>query len=431
MTILDRLDERIALAGEERMLLDSVRQLAREQIAPRAEHFDRTSEFPWENVRAINELGLNAMFVPEAYGGAQMSYTAYLACVREISKACAATGIVWATNYHGMKPLIDWGTEEQKQRLLPRIAEGGLGALAITEPGAGSDATGMRTTFREDGDQIVINGGKTFITNGDVADLYLLFGKWEGIAGAKESISVLVLEKGAPGLSVVRLEDKMGTRASSTATLAFDNVRVPRANLLGQPGDGLKILFASLNKSRPSVAAHALGIARAAFEDAVAYINERRQSGRKIIEFQGIQFMIADLASELALVESWRRQGLRHRSLAAEDARHRSRDAHFDRRRAAAGRLRLLQGLPRGAPDARRQDHADLGRDQPGPPPIDRAQLPPKMTHPRSASGASPSRGRPQRPGKAGSAAALEEVFAPASGGVLRPKEVVWNGSNE
>jgi acyl-CoA dehydrogenase len=305
MTILDRLDERIALAGEERMLLDSVRQLAREQIAPRAEHFDRTSEFPWENVRAINELGLNAMFVPEAYGGAQMSYTAYVACVREISKACAATGIVWATNYHGMKPLIDWGTEEQKQRLLPRIAEGGLGALAITEPGAGSDATGMRTTFREDGDQIVINGGKTFITNGDVADLYLLFGKWEGIAGAKESISVLVLEKGAPGLSVVRLEDKMGTRASSTATLAFDNVRVPRANLLGQPGDGLKILFASLNKSRPSVAAHALGIARAAFEDAVAYINERRQSGRKIIEFQGIQFMIADLASELALVESW------------------------------------------------------------------------------------------------------------------------------
>jgi alkylation response protein AidB-like acyl-CoA dehydrogenase len=305
MTILQRLDERITLNDEERMLLESVRQLAREQIAPRAEHFDRTGEFPWENVRAINELGLNAMFVPEAYGGAQMSYTAYLACVREISKACAATGIIWATNYHGMKPLIDWGTEEQKTRLLPRIAEGGLGALAITEPGAGSDATGMRTSFREDGDEIVINGGKTFITNGDVADLYLLFGKWEGIAGAKESISVLVLEKGTPGLSVVRLEDKMGTRASSTATLAFDNVRVPRANLLGNPGDGLKILFASLNKSRPSVAAHALGIARAAFEDSIAYINERKQSGRKILEFQGIQFMVADLASELALVESW------------------------------------------------------------------------------------------------------------------------------
>lgn len=305
MNILDRLDSRIALADEEKMLLESVQALCREQIAPRAEHHDRSAAFPWENVRAINALGLNAMFVPEAYGGAQMSYTAYLACVREISKACAATGIVWATNYHAMKPLIDWGTGEQKQRLLPRIAEGGLGALAITEPGAGSDATGMRTTFREEGDAIVVNGGKTFITNGDVADLYLLFGKWEGIAGAKESISVLILEKGTPGLSVVRLEDKMGTRASSTATLAFDNCRVPRANLIGKPGEGLKILFASLNKSRPSVAAHALGIARAAFEDSVAYVNERKQSGRKILEFQGIQFMLADLASELALVESW------------------------------------------------------------------------------------------------------------------------------
>ncbi|MCZ4313947.1 acyl-CoA dehydrogenase family protein [Comamonadaceae bacterium G21597-S1] len=305
MNILETLDSRITLNDEERMLLHSVRQMARERIAPRAEHVDRTAEFPWENVKAINALGLNAMFVPEPYGGAPMSYTAYLACAREISQACAATGIIWATNYHGMKPLIDWGTEEQKLRLLPRIAEGGLGALAITEPGAGSDATGMRTSFREAGDEIVINGGKTFITNGDVADLYLLFGKWEGIAGAKESISVLVLEKGTPGLSVVRLEDKMGTRASSTATLAFDGCRVPRANLLGNPGDGLKILFASLNKSRPSVAAHALGIARGAFEDSIAYINERKQSGRKILEFQGIQFMVADLASELALVESW------------------------------------------------------------------------------------------------------------------------------
>jgi acyl-CoA dehydrogenase len=304
-TFLERLDERIALNDDERMLLDSVRALCRDQIAPRAEHFDRTAEFPWEHVKAINALGLNAMFVPEAYGGAPLSYTAYLACVREISKACASTGIVWATNYHGMKPLIDAGSEEQKRRLLPRIADGGLGALAITEPGAGSDATGMRTTFREDGEHIVVDGGKTFITNGDVADLTLLFGKWDGIVDAKQSISVLILEKGTPGLSVIRLEDKMGTRASSTATLAFDNCRVPRANLIGDPGDGLKILFASLNKSRPSVAAHALGIARAAFEDAVAYINERKQSGRKILEFQGIQFMVADLAAELALTESW------------------------------------------------------------------------------------------------------------------------------
>lgn len=305
MKIFDRLDDGLLLDEGEAMLLESVRNLARDRIAPAAEHHDATGDFPWDNVKAINELGLNAMFVPEAYGGAELSYVAYLACVREISKACASTGIVWATNFHGMKPIIDFGTEEQKRRFLPRIAEGGLGALCITEESAGSDATGMRTRFRPDGDDIVINGSKTFITNGDVADLYLLFGKWTEIDDPKRSISVLVLEKGTPGLTVVRKEDKMGHRASSTAVLSFEDCRVPRANLLDGPGDGLRILLASLNKSRPSVAAHALGIARAAFEDAVAYINDRRQSGKRIIEFQGIQFTVADLATDLALCESW------------------------------------------------------------------------------------------------------------------------------
>lgn len=305
MRVLERLDAAIPLSDDERMLVESVRTLCDKVIAPNAARHDAAGEFPWESLRGINALGLNAMFVPEAYGGAPLSYCAYLACVREISKACASTGIIWATNFHGMKPLIDFGTEEQKRRLLPRIAAGGIGALAITEPNAGSDATGMRTRFHADGDSIVIDGGKTFISNGDVADLFLLFGKWDDIDDAKKAISVLILEKGTPGLSVVRLEDKMGHRAASTATLAFDGCRVPRANLLGNPGDGLPILFASLNKSRPSVAAHALGIARAAFEDAVAYINERTQSGRHIIEFQGIQFLLADLATELVQCEAW------------------------------------------------------------------------------------------------------------------------------
>ena len=305
MTILDRLDDMIGLSDDERMLLSSVRALAETVIAPRAAELDHSGEFPWDNVRDINALGLNMMFVPEAYGGMPLSYLCYLACVREISKACAATGIVWATNFHAMKPLIEFGSEEQKTRLLPRIAGGGLAALAITEPDAGSDATGMKTAFQDDGDEIVVTGGKTFITNGDVADLYLVFGKWAGIDDAKRAISVLVLEKGTAGLEVLRNEDKMGTRASSTATIRFDDCRVSRANLIGAPGDGLPILLASLNRSRPSVAAHALGIARAAFEDAVGYINDRRQSGKRIIEFQGIQFMLADLAAELVLVENW------------------------------------------------------------------------------------------------------------------------------
>ena len=305
MNVFNRLDATLELPPEEAMLVDSVRKLAAAVVAPRAAECDRSGEFPHDNVKAINALGLNAMFIPEAYGGAQMSYAAYLECVRELSKACASTGIVWATNFHAIKPLIDFGTDEQKKRLLPVMVNGGIASLTITEPAAGSDATGMKTEFRPDGDSIVINGAKTFITNGAHADLYMLFGKWSGIADSKGAISVLVLETGTPGLKVGREEDKMGLRASSTAALAFDDCRVPRANLLGKPGDGLKILLASLNKSRPSVAAHALGIARAAFEDAIGYINERRQSGRKIVEFQGIQFMLADMATDLAMCEAW------------------------------------------------------------------------------------------------------------------------------
>jgi alkylation response protein AidB-like acyl-CoA dehydrogenase len=305
MRVFERLARRRRFTEDEQLVLDQVRRLCAEQIAPRAAELDASGAFPWANIHAINALGLNGLFVPEAFGGAPMSYRLYLQVVQEISAACASTGIVYATTFHGMKPLIDLGTPEQKARLLPRIAEGGLGALAITEPSAGSDATGMKTRFAPDGDDILVNGGKIFISNGDVADLMALFGKWEGIADPKAAISVLVMERGTPGLSVVRLEDKMGHRAASTATLAFDNARVPRANLIGEPGEGLKILLSSLNKSRPSVAAHALGIARAAFEDMVGYMNDRTQSGRRIIDFQGNQFTLADLATELAMVEAW------------------------------------------------------------------------------------------------------------------------------
>jgi alkylation response protein AidB-like acyl-CoA dehydrogenase len=305
VNVLERLEARCRFDEDESLVLDSVRSLARDEIAPRAAEYDRNSEFPWASIEAINSLALNGMFIPEAYGGTPLSYRCYLACVREISKACASTGIVWATTFHAMKPLIDFGTHEQKARLLPRIAAGGLAALAITEPAAGSDATGMKTVFREDRDSIIVDGGKCFITNGDTAELFLVFGKWSAIPDAKGAISVLILEKATPGLRVVRNEDKLGTRASSTSVLAFDACRVPRANLLGEPGEGLRILFASLNKSRPSIAAHALGIARAAFDDAIEYINSRRQSGRRILEFQGIQFLVADLAAELALCESF------------------------------------------------------------------------------------------------------------------------------
>src|SRR5437588_774229 len=241
--VFDRLDALPQLAPEERLLLDSVTALARDEIMPRAAGYDRTSEFPWDNIRAINALGLNAMFVPEAYGGAGLSYAAYLACVREISAACAATGSIWATNFHALKPLIDFGSEAQKQRLLPRVAEGAIGALCITEPEAGSDATGMTTRFTPEDDTIVVSGGKTFISNGSVADLYLVFGKWSELGDGRNAISALYVEKDAPGLQILRKEDKLGHRASSTAALAFEAMRVPRANLLGTPGEGLPLLL--------------------------------------------------------------------------------------------------------------------------------------------------------------------------------------------
>jgi alkylation response protein AidB-like acyl-CoA dehydrogenase len=305
MKIFETQQHRRDWSPDERLVLDQIQRLADELIAPNAARYDETGEFPWDNIKALNAMGANTMFVPEAYGGAPMSYRLYLEVVKKISEACASTGIIYATTFHGMKPLIDFGTEEQRARLLPRIAEGGLGSLAITEPNAGSDATGMTTSFTPDGDSIIVQGGKTFISNGDVAELMLLFGKWSEIDDPRKSISVLVLEKGTPGFEVIRLEDKMGHRAASTAALAFNACRVPRANLLGKPGDGLPLLLASLNKSRPSVAAHALGIAHAAFKDMVNYMNERVQSGRRIVDFQANQFAVADMATDLIMAECW------------------------------------------------------------------------------------------------------------------------------
>jgi acyl-CoA dehydrogenase len=303
--IFEALDRRRQWSEEEQAILDGVCRISDSVIAPNAHAADRTGAFPWTCVNAINALGLNGLFIPEAYGGSGARFKVYLAAVKIISQACASTGIIYATNFHAIRPVIDFGTEEQKHRLLPIIMRGGLASLAITEPTAGSDATGMKTRFRPDGEHVVIDGGKIFISTGDVADLLLVFGKWTAIDDVKGSISAIVLEKGTPGFSVLRLEDKMGLRASSTAAIDFAACRVPRANLLGDPGAGLKILLASLNRSRPSIAAHALGIATAAFKDMTAYMNVRRQSGRRISEFQANQFLLADLASELALCEAW------------------------------------------------------------------------------------------------------------------------------
>jgi acyl-CoA dehydrogenase len=237
--------------------------------------------------------------VPEEYGGAPVTYRCYLETVRIISAACAATGIIFGTNSATAKPVIEFGTEDQKKRFLARFAEGALGALAITEPHAGSDAANIRTRFRPDGDQIIIDGDKIFITTGDVADVLLLFGKWTEIENSPKAVCVALVEKGTPGFETLRLENKMGTHASSTAALTFTDCRIPRSNLLGKPGDGMKVMIATLNKSRPSVGAQALGIASAAFEDMLRYTNERVQGGKPVVQHQANTFMMSDLATDL------------------------------------------------------------------------------------------------------------------------------------
>src|SRR3974377_1813364 len=264
MKIFDKLEQRRAWSDDEVLIRKSVRRLCDDVIAPAAAEYDRTGEFPWPNVKAINGLGLNGLFVPEAYGGNRSRFRLYLSVVQMISEACASTGIIYATTFHGMGPLIEFGNEEQKKRLLPRIAAGGLGSLGITEPTAGSAGSDMKTRSLPDRDAIVIDGGKIFISTGDVADLILLFGKWTEIDDPRRAISTLILEKGTPGFSVVRTEEKMGMRASATAALSFDGCRVPRANLLGTPGDGLRVFLGSLKRPAPRVCPQRISWARRA-----------------------------------------------------------------------------------------------------------------------------------------------------------------------
>jgi acyl-CoA dehydrogenase len=235
-----------------------------------------------------------------------MSYRGYLQLVEAISRACPATAITWATTFHAIGPVVQFGTPEQKSRFLPRIAAGGLAAVAITEASGGSDASALRSTLRPaEAGGYVLDGSKLFITNGDVADVVLVLAKWPEIDGARNQLSAVLVEKGTPGFTVVRKESKLGHRASSTVELAFDGCPVPEERVLGSLGDGFAILVTMLNRSRPSVAAQAIGIATAAFEETVRYINERQQFGRRILDFQGVQFMVADMATKLATARAW------------------------------------------------------------------------------------------------------------------------------
>jgi alkylation response protein AidB-like acyl-CoA dehydrogenase len=286
------------LSDEQRELRDLVRTLARERIAPRAAEIDESHEFPWDIVELFRENDLFGLFFDEEHGGLGTGTLLALIAIEEVSKVCATSGLILAVQELGSLGLKLAGTDEQKERYLPRLASGEwLCAYALTESGSGSDSAAMRTTAQREGDEYVLNGSKRFITNAGVASLYTVFAKTEPDAG-HGGISAFVVEAGAPGFEVARLEPKMGISGSTTGELTFDEVRIPAANLLGEEGEGFKIAMRILDRSRPGVAAQALGIAQGATDYALEYAKTRETMGRPIAQHQLIQAKLADMETE-------------------------------------------------------------------------------------------------------------------------------------
>ncbi|GAB4366950.1 MAG: acyl-CoA dehydrogenase [Deltaproteobacteria bacterium] len=289
-----------ALTDEQSQIREMVGTLARREFAPRAAEIDETSRFPEENLARLAELGLLGMLVPEEYGGSETGAVAYAAALSEIAYGCASTAVITAVTNMVAETVWRFGSEAQRKRFLPVLTAGrkGIGAFALTEPGAGSDAQSLSTTAVRDGEDYLLNGTKVFITNGDRAAVTVVMavtGKREG----RREISAFLVEAGTPGCSVGPREKKMGLTGSGTVSLAFDDCRVPAENLLGSPGDGFRIAMSALDGGRIGIAAQAVGIGRAAIDTATAYVRERRQFGQAVSGFQAIRWMIADAATEL------------------------------------------------------------------------------------------------------------------------------------
>ncbi|MDX6511677.1 MAG: hypothetical protein QOE36_1181 [Gaiellaceae bacterium] len=286
------------LNEEQRELRDLVRTLARERIAPRAAEIDESHEFPWDVVELYRENDIFGLLFDEEHGGLGTGTLLELVAIEEISKVCATSGLILAVQELGSLGLKLAGSDEQKQRYLPRLASGEwLGAYALTESGSGSDSAAMRTTARREADEYVLNGSKRFITNAGVANVYTVFAKTDPEAG-HAGISAFVVEADTPGFEVARVEPKMGIRGSTTGELVFEDARVPAANLLGEEGEGFKLAMRILDRSRPGVAAQALGIAQGATDYALEYAKSRETMGKPIAQHQLIQAKLADMETE-------------------------------------------------------------------------------------------------------------------------------------
>ena len=309
-----------ALTEEQQMVKETAARFADEVLKPQAAHFDETHEHPMEACRALGELGFMGIAMPEEYGGAGLDYVSYVLALSEISRGDASVGVIMSVNNSlYCFPVNTFGTDEQKKAFLTPVASGQVeGCFGLTEAGAGSDPAAMRTTAVLDGDQWVLNGEKKFITNGNVARYAVIAAVTDKEAGYKGTSSFIVDFENTKGFSVGRVEDKLGICASGTAELVFEDARVPKGNLLGNPGDGLKQMLTTLDSGRIGIGSQALGIGKAVLEEAVQYSGEREQFGRPISAFQAIQWKLADMAtaldaSELLLLRAaWMEDGHKH-----------------------------------------------------------------------------------------------------------------------
>ena len=288
------------LSKEHQMARTLFRDFAQNEVKPLAQEVDETEVFPRATVDKMQKLGFLGIPMPKEYGGQGCDTLTYVLCIEELSKVCATTGVIVSAHTSlGADPIKKFGTPEQKEKYLrPLVSGEKLGAFGLTEPGAGTDASGQQTKAVLDGDEYVLNGSKIFITNGKEADIYIIFAMTDKSKGTK-GISAFIVEKGTPGFTFGTKEKKMGIRGSATYELIFTDCRIPKENLLGQEGKGFAIAMQTLDGGRIGIAAQALGIAAGALESTIAYVKERKQFGRPISKFQNTQFQIADMATKV------------------------------------------------------------------------------------------------------------------------------------
>lgn len=287
------------LSDEQKMIKELAHKIAEEKIRPVAAQYDQSEEYPWEIIKVIAGSDLFGLFIPEEYGGLGINVLNLCLATEELSRACGGIAVCYAASALGTFPIVLFGNDEQKKKYLPDLAKGKtIAAFAITEPEAGSDASAIKTTAKKEGNHYVLNGLKHFITNGGDAQVYVVIAMTDKTKGARGA-SAFIVDKDTPGFSFGKKEDKFGIRASSTRELVFTDCKIPQENLLSREGMGFIVTMKTFDMSRPGVAAQALGIAQGALELAVRYAKERHQFGRSISSFQGIQWMLADMATEI------------------------------------------------------------------------------------------------------------------------------------